>query len=156
MAGCVFVLWLIHPPLLSWGLRFALVRAASEAGLQLEIGRIQANLARPVILEGVGVRATNSGESQTAADAARIEVSLNWPWRAFFGDGRLFHSVVVEDVRGVVDLRPGGLPRRKPVPDLSEAAAARAGKTGFAVAAGAFRDASRESGVCRPQPVVLF
>ena len=48
MAGCVFVLWLIHPPLLSWGLRFALVRAASEAGLQLEIGNIQANVARPM------------------------------------------------------------------------------------------------------------
>jgi TamB, inner membrane protein subunit of TAM complex len=120
-AGCVFVLWLIHPPLLSWALRFALVRAASEAGLQLEIGRIQANLARPVALEGVQLRATNSGESQTAADAARIEVSLNWPWHAFFTDGRLFHSVVVEDVRGVVDLRPGGLPRRKAVLDLSEA-----------------------------------
>ena len=98
-----------------------MVRAASEAGLQLEIGRIQANLARPIILEGVQVRATNSGESQTAADAARIEVSLNWPWHAFFTDGRLFHSLVVEDVRGVVDLRPGGLPRRKAVPDLSEA-----------------------------------
>jgi TamB, inner membrane protein subunit of TAM complex len=121
LAGCVFVLWLIHPPLLSWGLRFALVRAASEAGLQLEIGRIHANLARPIILEGVRVRATNSGESQTAAHAARIEASLNWPWHAFFEDGRFFRSVVVEDVRGVVDLRPGGLPRRQPVAGLFEA-----------------------------------
>ena len=121
MAGCVLVLWLIHPPLLLWGLRFALVRAASEAGLQLEIGRIQAHLAQPIILEGVRIRATNSGESQTAADAARIEVAPNWPWHALFGEGRLFHSLVVEDVRGVVDLRPGGLPRRQPVPVSSEA-----------------------------------
>jgi hypothetical protein len=120
LAGCVFVLWLIHPPLLSWGLRLALVRAASEAGLQLKIGRIDADLARPIILEGVRVRATNSEESQTAADVARIEVSLNWPWHAFFGDGRLFHSLVVEDVRGVVDLRPGGLPRRQAVAELSK------------------------------------
>ena len=121
MAGCVFVLWLVHPPLLSWGLRFALVRAASEAGLQLEIGRIQANLARPIIFEGVRVRATNAGESQTAADVARLEVSLNWPWHAFFGDGRLFRSLIAEDVRGVIDLRPGGLSRRKPVAYLSGA-----------------------------------
>jgi autotransporter translocation and assembly factor TamB len=119
-AGCVFVLWLFHPALISWGLRFAFVRAASEAGLQLEIGRIQANIARPIILEGVRVRATNAGVSQTAADAERIEMSLNWPWNAFFGDGRLFHSLVVEDVRGVVDLRPDRLAQRKPVPDLSE------------------------------------
>jgi hypothetical protein len=120
MAGCAFVLWLIHPPLLSRGLRFALVRAASEAGLQLEIGNIQANLDRPIIFEGLRVRAMNAGESQTAGDVARIEVSLNWPWHAFFGDGRFFRSLVAEDVRGVVDLRPGALSRRKPVADLSE------------------------------------
>ena len=122
MVGCVFVLWLIHPPLLSWGLRLALVRAASEAGLQLEIGSIQADLARPILFEGLRLRATNAGESQTAADVARIEVSLNWPWHAFFGDGRLFRSLVAEDVRGVVDLRPDALSRRKPVADLSEMA----------------------------------
>ena len=120
MAGCAFALWLIHPPLLSWGLRFALVRVASKAGLQLEIGNIQASLARPIIFEGLRVRAMNAGESQTAGDVARIEVSLNWPWDAFFGDGRFFRSLVAEDVRGVIDLRPDALSRRKPVADLSE------------------------------------
>ena len=100
------MLWLVHPPLLSWGLRFALVRAASEAGLQLEIGNIQADLARPIIFEGLRFRAKNAGESQTAADVGRIEVSLNWPWHAFFREGRFFRSLVAEDIRGVVDLRP--------------------------------------------------
>ncbi|HEY5707651.1 MAG TPA: translocation/assembly module TamB domain-containing protein [Terrimicrobiaceae bacterium] len=121
VAGCLVVLWLIHPPLLSRGLRFALVRAASEAGLQLEIGTIQANLARPIVLEWVKVRATNSVESRTAADIARIEIALNWLWHAIFGDQRLFRALIAEDVRGVVDLRAGGLHWPKPVPDLSEA-----------------------------------
>ena len=122
------MLWLIHPRLLSWGLRFALVRAASEAGLRLEIGSIQANLDQPIIFEGLRVRATNDGESQTAADVALVEVSLNWPWHAFFGDRRLFRSLVAEDVRGVVDLRPDGMSRRKPVADLSEAEQRRRAK----------------------------
>ena len=90
LAGCVFVLWLVHPPLLSWGLRLALVRAASEAGLQLEIGRSGPISARPILLEGLRFRATNAGESQTAADIGRIEVSLNWPWHAFFATGDFF------------------------------------------------------------------
>ena len=102
------------------------------------------------------VRATNSGESQTAADAARIEVSLNWPWHAFFTDGRLFHSVVVEDVRGVVDLRPGGLPRRKAVPDLSEAEQRERAKRALQWLPEYFEMRRGQSGVCCPQPVILF
>ena len=122
LAGCLFVLWLAHPPLLSWGLRLALARAASEAGLQLEIGSIRADLARPILLEGLRFRAKNAGESQTAADIGRIEVSLNWPWHAFFPEGRFFRSLVAEGIRGVVDFRPDPVSRPKPVADLSEMA----------------------------------
>jgi TamB, inner membrane protein subunit of TAM complex len=105
VAGCLLLLWLGHPTLLSRGLRFALVRGASEAGLQLEIGAIQAHLSRPIVLEGVKLRSLNAEESRTAAGVKRIEVSLNWPWHALFGSGRFFRALIVENVRAVVDLR---------------------------------------------------
>jgi hypothetical protein len=121
VAGCLLFLWLVHPSLLSRGLRLALARGASEGGLQLEIGSIQADLARPIVLEGVKLRAASPEESRTAADAERIEILLNW--QAFFGSGRFFRALVVENVRAVVDLRadgqrpskrPSGLPAAEP------------------------------------------
>jgi len=121
VAGCALVFWLIHPPVLSWLLRFALYRTASEAGLRLEIGRVHANLGQPIVFEGMRARATDTEESQTAVDAGRVEISLNWPWHAFFGAGRLFRSLVVEDVRGVLDLRPDDQSQREPVPESSGA-----------------------------------
>jgi hypothetical protein len=114
------LLWLVHPSLLSRGLRLALVRGASEGGLQLEIGSIQAHLGRPIVLEGVKLRAVNAEESRTAADAERIEASLNWPWHAFFGGGRFFRSLVIENVRAVVDLRADGAPQSEQVSELPE------------------------------------
>ena len=116
---CALLLWFVHPPLLSRGLRFALAQAASEAGLRLEIGNIQARLAEPIILEAVKIRARNAEESRTAADVARVEIALNWPWRAFFREGRLFRALVLEDLRAVVDLRTQRAPQRKEVAGLS-------------------------------------
>jgi hypothetical protein len=115
VAVCALVVWLVHPPVLSWLLRLALSRAASNAGLQLEVGAIRANLAQPIVFEGVRVRTSNAEESQTAVDAARVEISPDWPWHAIFGGGRWFRSLIVEDVRGVLDLRPGARSQRKPV-----------------------------------------
>ncbi len=116
---CGLLIWFVHPELLSRGLRFALVQAASGAGLRLEIGNIHARLAKPIILEAVKIRARNAEDSRTAADAGRVEISLNWPWRALFRDGRLFRALVVEDLRAVVDLRPERSPQRKEVAGLS-------------------------------------
>ena len=120
VAGCILLLWLVHSPLFSRGLRFALVRGASESGLQLEIGNIQAHLARPIVLEEVKLRAVNAEESRTAADAKRIEISLNWPWHALFGGGRFFRALIVENVRAVVDLRADRSRQRGPAPGLPE------------------------------------
>ncbi|MGB9274649.1 MAG: translocation/assembly module TamB domain-containing protein [Terrimicrobiaceae bacterium] len=121
VGGCIFLLWLAHPPLLSHGLRMALVRGASESGLQLEIGNVQAHLARPIVLEEVKLRAVNAEESRTAADANRIEISLNWPWRALIGGGRFFRALIVENVRAVVDLRADRTRHRGPTPGVPEA-----------------------------------
>ena len=121
VAGSILLLWLVHSPLLARGLRFALVRGASEGGLQLEIGNIHAHLARPIVLEEVKLRAVNAEESRTAADAKRIEISLNWPWDALFGGGRFFRALIVENVRAVVDLRADRARRRGPTPGLPEA-----------------------------------
>ncbi len=121
VTGCAVIAWVVHPPVLSWLLRLGLNRAASEAGLQLEIGEVHANLTRPIAFDGMRVRSKDAGESQTAVDAARVEVSLESPWRAFFGAGRWFRSLIIEDVRGVLDLRQAGQSQPKPRPQSSEA-----------------------------------
>jgi hypothetical protein len=120
VAGCALAIWLVHPPVLSWLLRLALYRAASQAGLHLEIGNVRANLAQPIVFEEVRLRTTNAEVSQTAVDASRIEISPKWPWQAFFGAGRFFRSLIVEDVRGVFDLRNASLSQRKSVAESSE------------------------------------
>lgn len=99
------VLWLVHPPLMARALRFGLEKMASDAGLKLEVADIQASLTKPIVIGKPRIRAINTAASRTAADASRIEISLNWPWQAFFGEKRLIRSMVVEDLRGVFDFR---------------------------------------------------
>ena len=130
LIALALVLWVLHPPILRWGIRFFLTRAGSQAGLQLEVAGIEAHFARSIILEGVRIRAAKAEQSRTAADIARIELSLNWPWRAFLGDGRPIHSLVAEGVRGVIDLRAGDLPPHRQAADPSvEEQRGRAGST---------------------------
>ena len=121
VTGCAVIAWVVHPPVLSWLLRLGLNRAAAEAGLQVEIGEVHANLTRPIAFERVRVRSKDAEESQTAVDAARVAVSLESPWRVFFGAGRWFRSLIIEDVRGVLDLRQAGQSQPKPRPQSSEA-----------------------------------
>jgi hypothetical protein len=84
VAGCVCAL-ADSSPLLSWGL----LRTGSCSVLAGLPGDWESEIsARPVTLEGV-VRATNSGNPKPR-NAARIEVSLNWPWHAFSGTGGCF------------------------------------------------------------------
>jgi len=105
LAGVLVVLWLAHPFLLEKALRLSLNEAASSAGLKVSVGTISANLARPLVFETVELRAKDSTLSSTAAEIRRVEVKLNWPWRAWFGEKRLFRAVTVEHLRGVFDLR---------------------------------------------------
>ena len=113
LAACALVIWLIHPPILSWVLRLALDRAASKAGLQLEIGEIRAQLWQPIVFERLRVRATNPDESQTAVDAARVELSPGPLWSIMFDQGRFFRALIIQDVRAVLDLRRGDNRQRK-------------------------------------------
>ena len=102
---CGFLIWFVHPALLSHGLRFALVQAASGAGLRLEIGNIHARLAEPIILEAVrSAPETRRVPCRRGCRSCRnlSELALARPFR----DGRLFRALVVEDLRAVVDLRP--------------------------------------------------
>jgi TamB, inner membrane protein subunit of TAM complex len=107
LAGCALIIWLVHPPVLSWILRLAAERVASQAGLQLEVGEIRARLSQPIVFERVRVRATNADESQTAVDAARVELALVPLWSILFDESRVFRSVILQDVRAVLDLRRG-------------------------------------------------
>lgn len=118
LVAVLAVLWFVHPPVLSWGLRQALVKAAAGAGLEVEGGSVHARIGGPVVVEKLRLRAKDPAVSRTAADVSRIEIYLNWPWRAFFGEKRLLHSVVIENMRGVFDFRPEAVPPQ-PQPALS-------------------------------------
>ncbi|HEY5743798.1 MAG TPA: hypothetical protein VIS99_14810, partial [Terrimicrobiaceae bacterium] len=106
--GCLLVLWFVHPPLLAWLFRVGLSKAASDAGLHLEMGSIRASVVQPIVFEGVRVRASNAEKSRTAVNAERVEISCQRLWQAIFGRGRWFDSLIVEGVRGVIDLRSSG------------------------------------------------
>jgi TamB, inner membrane protein subunit of TAM complex len=120
LAACALVFWLIHPAILSSVLRLTLARAAREAGLQLEVGEIRAHLSQPIVFERVRIRATNAEESQTAVDAARVELSPGPLWSIVFDGARFFRAVVIEDVRAVLDLRRGDHRPGKPAAQPNE------------------------------------
>lgn len=104
VAALLVVFWLIHPPLLRRTLRVALTQAAESAGYGLEIGTISARFGRPVVFEQVRLHSPDAEASRSAVVVSRIEVALNWPWRAFLGPRRIFHAVRADGIRGVIDL----------------------------------------------------
>jgi hypothetical protein len=112
LAACALVIWLLHPPVVSWALRLALDRAARQAGLQLEIGEISAHLWQPIVFERIRARATEAEQSQTAVDAARVELSVAPLWHILFDEGRFFRALIIQDVRAVLDLRRGDIRQR--------------------------------------------
>lgn len=123
VAGVLWLvaLWLVHPPVLARVVRFGLMRAAADADLRLEVGKIQARIGQPLVFEKVRLRAQDAAVSRTAADAARVEIGFNWPWQAFSGEKRVVRAVLVEDLRGVFDLRPPEGAAPSPLPDLTPA-----------------------------------
>lgn len=114
--------WFLHPPVLERLTRYGLTREAARAGLQLEIGDIQAHLARPLVASKIRLRAKDSRVSRTAAEIDRVVLTLNWPWRAFFGERRLIRFAAVENLRGVFDFassapaKPSGPPTSASAP----------------------------------------
>jgi len=105
-AGVLVVLWAVHPPVLARVVRFGLTRVAANEGLRLEVGKIQARLGHPLVLEKVRLRTKDPAVSRTALDAGRVEIAFNWPWHALVVEKRVIQAVLVEDFRGVFDLRP--------------------------------------------------
>lgn len=108
--------WIFHPPLLSKGLRYALVKGGELAGLRVDAGTIQARFFHPIVIEKLRVRSVDPTVSLMAADLPRVEISLNAPWR-FFGDaGRIIQSLKVQGGRSVLDFRTSALPPPEPLP----------------------------------------
>ena len=104
-------IWVAHPYVLGWALRVGIERAANAAGYDIQIGKLSSRFNRPVVLERVQLRTKDA--SQTVVDVNRAEFSFNWPWRAFFGEKRIFRSLLVDDMRAIWDL---GFLREDPVP----------------------------------------
>lgn len=104
-------IWVAHPYVLAWAMRVGLERAASAAGYDIQIGKLTSRMNRPVVLERVQLRTKDA--SQTVIDINRAEFSFNWPWRAFFGEKRIFRSLLVDDMRAIWDL---GFLQENPVP----------------------------------------
>jgi hypothetical protein len=95
--------WFLHPPVVERLTRYLIEREATRASLQVEIGEIQSHLARPLVASKIRLRAKDSDTSRTAAEIGRVVITLNWPWRALFGERRWIRFAAVENLRGVFD-----------------------------------------------------
>ena len=104
LAALALAAWFWHPPVVEKVIRYGLDREAARAGLVLEIGEIQAHLARPLIASRIRLRARDERTSRTAAAIDRVVITPNWPWRALFGDRRWIRFAAVENLRGILEL----------------------------------------------------
>lgn len=105
--------WFLHPPVVERLARYLLEKEATRAGLQIEIREIQSHLARPLVASGIRLRAKKDTDSRTAAEIDRVVITLNWPWRAFFGERRWIRFAAVENLRGVFDFSGPQLPAKQ-------------------------------------------
>jgi hypothetical protein len=92
----------LAPLLVAGGLRFWAQRAARREGLQLEFGRIEAPLLRPVIVHDFRFRSDTNAPFQIDGTAPRLEVALNLA-AIFTHSRRPVRSLVVDGL--TLDIR---------------------------------------------------
>ena len=114
------VAWIFHPPLLSKGLRYALIKGGELAGLRVDVGTIQARFFHPIVIEKLRVRSMDPSVSLMAADLPKLEISLNPPWQFFGKSGRIVQSLKIHGGRGVLDFRTSALPPPEPLPKVTK------------------------------------
>lgn len=120
------LLWLAHPYILAKVIRVVATKAAQDAGVQLSIGTIRANIAHPLILQNINLRANDRATSQTVIVVGQAELHLSNLWGIFFGNGRIFRNLVINDLSGVLDLQQAALPPAKPATASSQQATSSA------------------------------
>lgn len=110
--------WFAHPYVLDWGIRKVLPLALAPAGLEIEIGKIQANFARPFHFENVVLKVVRPKASRTRIEVGTLDASLNWPWQIVFGEGRFFRKAVAQDWSVYADTRKVAMPT-DPMPQFT-------------------------------------
>ncbi len=110
--------WFAHPYVLDWGIRKVLPLALAPAGLEIEIGKIRANFARPFHFENVVLKVVRPKASRTRIEVGTLDASLNWPWQIVFGEGRFFRKAVAQDWSVYADTRKVAMPT-DPMPQFT-------------------------------------
>jgi TamB, inner membrane protein subunit of TAM complex len=97
--------WFGHEKALVWGTRKAITYLEPRLGIKLDIGSMRLHLFQPIEVRDFRLRVTNPKASTTDVTARRISLASGSLWNAFFGDARIFRSLVVEKLDGTFDFR---------------------------------------------------
>jgi len=116
--GLVIAVWVLHPIVLSAILRWGMSQGVGMVGWQVEIGRLEASVVHPWVLQDVRLWAKDAQKSRTDVVVDRMEVIFNAPWEKFDGESRFIDKATVNGIRGIFDLRPEAMPPPY-MPDLS-------------------------------------
>lgn len=111
LAVIVFTaLWLSQEILVRHLLPPLLNEALTPLELTATVQKISFRIGDPLVLQSVRVESDGTRESQTRADADRIILRFEPPWRMFFGPRRFIRSLEIEGLRAVIDNRQVAMP----------------------------------------------
>ena len=93
----------LAPLIVAGGLRLWVARTARQEGLSIELGKIEAPLWRPVIIQNLRIATQPDAPFRVTIEAPRVELALNLA--ALFGraQGRLLHSLSADAIS--IDVR---------------------------------------------------
>jgi len=93
----------LAPLIVAGGLRWWAARAARQAGLTIELEKIDAPLLRPVVVQKLRIASRPGAPFQVAIEARRVELHFNLAALFSRAQGRLLQSLAVEGA--AVDIR---------------------------------------------------
>ncbi|MEY2556766.1 MAG: hypothetical protein QOE34_191 [Verrucomicrobiota bacterium] len=86
------------PLLVAGGLRLWAGHLARESGLTIELGKIEAQLLRPVVVEKVRIKTGPAAPFRVSIEVQRLELGLNFSAIFSPGRGRFLHALAAEGI----------------------------------------------------------
>lgn len=104
------IFWFGHAPVLTWGARAGLRALEPAAGVVVTTGKMTVRLNGPIEIHDLQVTVSNPAASTTDMHAKYVRLRFASFWRMFWNRGRIFSSLEIIDLKGVLDVRPEALP----------------------------------------------
>jgi hypothetical protein len=98
----------LGPLIVAGGLRLWVARTARQEGLSIELGKIEAPLLRPVVVQNLRIANQPDAPFRVIIEAPRVELDLNLAAIFSRGRGRVLHSLAADAIS--VDIRRNAQP----------------------------------------------